>query len=106
MSAPRSANAFNLNSLVTLDLDWQAQRERYLDWGAEPQPPGLPSVAATLVFFVFVWISAVCLRHSEWLSGSAAIAIVALFSFRARAFDTAYAEYRRRRFGHARTGLA
>lgn len=106
MSTPRAANALNLNSLVSLDLDWQAQRERYLDWGAEPQPPGVPAVLATLLFFVFVWVSAACLRHPEWLSGSAAVAIVALFSFRARDFDTAYTEYRRRRFGQARTGLA
>jgi hypothetical protein len=106
MSAPRSANASNMNALLSLDLDWQAERERYLDWGAEPQPPGLPAVVATLLFFLFVWISAVCLRRPEWLCGAAAISIVALYSFRARDFDIAYGEYRRRRFGQARTGLA
>jgi hypothetical protein len=89
-------------SPIRLDLDWQRTRETFLDWGREPRFPKLIDVGLTSIFFVLVWVAGTWLRHAEWSVGAAAIASVALFSFRARAFNRAYQAYLRAR-GHIAT---
>lgn len=86
-----------LSALIRLDLDWQRQREKFLDWGCEPRFPTLADVVITSLFFVFIWAAAIWLGHAEWILGAAGIAITILFAFRARGFDEAYQGYLRAR---------
>jgi hypothetical protein len=85
------------SSPIRLDLEWQRQRENFLDWGCEPRFPTLVDVVVTSLFFILVWAAGVYLDHREWSIGAAAIASVALYSFRARAFEDAYQRYLRAR---------
>ncbi|HVX15669.1 MAG TPA: hypothetical protein VHC22_31070 [Pirellulales bacterium] len=82
-----------MSALIRLDLDWQRRREAFLDWGREPRLPTFADVVVTSLFFLFIWGAAVSLGRIEWMAGAATIAVSALFSFRARAFDEAYATY-------------
>lgn len=82
-----------ISGIFQLDIDWQRQREKLLDWGREPQALTLVDVAVTVVFFLFNWAAAIWLGHDEYTIGAAAIAVVVLFSFRSRAFDSAYQTY-------------
>lgn len=82
-----------ISTLIRLDLDWQRQREKFLDWGREPQFPTLADVVVTSLFFLFVWGAAIWLGHADWILGAAVTAIAVLFSFRARGFDEAYRTY-------------
>lgn len=92
--APRR---IELSTLIRLDLDWQHQREKFLDWGCEPRFPTLADVVITSLFFIFIWGAAIWLGHAEWILGAAGVAIAVLFSFRARGFDEAYQTYLRAR---------
>ncbi|HEX7449742.1 MAG TPA: hypothetical protein VF306_19440 [Pirellulales bacterium] len=94
-----STSVARFQAVRQLDLEWQHERERLLDWGCEPQYPGMPAVAMTAAFFVLVWLASVALGRPEWLYGASSISVVALFSFRARSFETAYHDYLRRRGG-------
>jgi hypothetical protein len=85
------------SSPIRLDLDWQKERENFLDWGREPRFPTYVDVGVTSFFFVLIWVAATLLSHAEWSVGAAAIASVALFSFRARSFNRAYQAYLRAR---------
>lgn len=96
---PKQAEA----SPIRLDIDWQRQRENFLDWGREPRFPNYIDVAITSIFFILIWGVATWLSHAEWSVGAAAIASVALFSFRARAFNRAYQAYLRARGRQAPT---
>lgn len=94
------------SGIYQLDHDWQRQREQFLDWGREPQALTLVDVAITVLFFVFNWAAATWLGHNEYTIGAAVIAIAVLFSFRSRAFDSAYRTYlsaraRTSQFAHA-----
>lgn len=80
-------------SPIRLDLEWQRQREAFLDWGCEPRFPTLGDVVVTSLFFLLVWGAGTYLEHGEWSIGAAAIASVALYSFRARGFEEAYQRY-------------
>lgn len=82
-----------IGAVFQLDLDWQRQREKLLDWGREPQSLTLVDVAVTTLFFVFNWSADSWLGHNEYTIGAAVIAIAVLFSFRSRAFDSAYQTY-------------
>jgi hypothetical protein len=80
-------------SPIRLDLEWQRQREKFLDWGCEPRFPTLGDVLVTSLFFLLVWAAGTYLGHREWSVGAAAIASVALYSSRARSFEDAYQRY-------------
>ncbi|HWB09471.1 MAG TPA: hypothetical protein VG826_09615 [Pirellulales bacterium] len=84
-------------SPIRLDLEWQRQRERFLDWGCEPRFPNFGDVVVISLFFLLVWGAGTYLEHGEWSVGAAAIASVALYSFRARSFEDAYQRYLRAR---------
>ncbi|HVA48578.1 MAG TPA: hypothetical protein VNH11_19590 [Pirellulales bacterium] len=88
-------------AIFQLDLDWQRQRETFLDWGREPRALSVIDVAVTSLFFLFTWGAALWLGHGDRSVGAAAIAIVVLFSFRSRAFESAYRAYL-----HTRSRLA
>ncbi|HEX5442774.1 MAG TPA: hypothetical protein VFW87_03045 [Pirellulales bacterium] len=94
-----STSVARFQALRQLDQQWQCQRERLLDWGCEPQYPGMSAVATTAAFFLLVWFASVALGRPEWLYAASSISVVALFSFRARSFETAYHDYLRRRGG-------
>ncbi|HQU44717.1 MAG TPA: hypothetical protein PK867_18020 [Pirellulales bacterium] len=94
-------NKSEVGAIFQLDLDWQRQRETYLDWGREPQTLTVIDVVVTSLFFLFTWGAALWLGHGDWSLGAAAIAIAVLFSFRSRAFESAYRGYL-----HARSRLA
>lgn len=92
-----SFSVTRFQAIHQLDLEWQHERERLLDWGCEPHFPGMPAVLATALFFVLVWLASIALGRPEWLYGASSIAVVTLYSFRARSFETAYHDYLRRR---------
>lgn len=94
-----SPSVSRFQALRQLDLEWQHERERLLDWGCEPQYPGMSAVAVTALFFVLVWAASIAVGRPEWLYGGSSIAVVTLFSFRARSFEAAYHDYLRRRGG-------
>jgi len=78
---------------IRLDLEWQRQRENFLDWGCEPRTTTLIDVVLISLFFILVWGAGTYLGHTEWSVGAAAIASVALYSLRARNFEDAYQRY-------------
>ncbi len=90
--ADRTKSA-EMSALIRLDLDWQRRREAFLDWGREPRLPTFGDVFVTSLFFLFIWGAAVSLGRIEWMAGGATISVSSLYSFRARAFDNAYAAY-------------
>lgn len=94
-----TASVARFQTIRQLDSEWQHQRERFLDWGGEPQYPTFAAVLTTAAFFLVVWVASVALARPEWLYGAASVAIVVLYSYRARSFEAAYHDYLRRRSG-------
>lgn len=74
-----TASVARFQAICQLDREWQNQRERFLDWGCEPQQPSIAAVLTTALFFVLVWAASVALGRPEWLYGASSVAVVALF---------------------------
>ncbi len=93
----RPDHAAYLARLTRIDLEWQDEREGYLDWGREPQPLGVRAVAVVLALFTIGWGLAVNTGAGYIASTLATTTVAVLCSRRFHEFDAAHRAYLARR---------
>ena len=75
-----ASKRIELSTLIRLDLDWQQQRENFLDWGCEPRFPTLADVVVTFALLRFYLGRRNLAGTCQSIIGAAGIAIAVFFT--------------------------